>query len=837
MPPLPLENAVDKTNLPLRDKLALFGPSAIPLILPPGTKGKWNKEKGEPWHNYYRYRKNWGTRTKEDTLAPSYQHDLYNTPCNVAVPQGIKTRLGAFDFDVVDADIWEEFFSKNPQFKKNALITIGAKGFTLWILFEGDFSLKWHSIKFGGSGNVEWRSEGNYSVVHGKHPAGMFYQCWVIGQGLVPLKWASLVCPSARWKEWPPLIEPEKRTQSLKAHAPLTSEQAENWEAWIREAYEVIDDSDPLKWRVKCPGEKEHSTDSREEDTILFTGIDGSIPNFHCSHSHCTGEGKTNEIESRRIQAAFFALEKIIIYQDSEALSAEMDRFYIKLAQTGEFFARNRSDPPHLVRWRPGMPREINFTVNTFIGQSGAAHISFGKYKKDKIISCLPPREIIKDFLHHTSQLPLATRIIHSPILVRTEGGAEIVTQKYVPDLEAIVLGDPAQTRDLEMELGEAKDWLLKLVSFWKWVDKIDLARAYSELFTPALLAGGFIKRPVPAFLITADQPDAGKTFWHKAVGWIYGEDVDSNTLAGRTTIGGLEELLSDALYHGENFFFVDELDGKIKSPIMNALLTGAGRKKIRLPFHPMSEVDIEQFVLLLAGVRGFTLEEQFATRIIPMRINRPNGSGFAWSDSGGELVSSWIQKNQGKFLAAIYAVIKKWVLMGEPVSEPDCRFPSWSVGINGVLENVLETNKVTFELVAAQGELSNPIVAWSEEVYEVAPKFFWTQGLIPTYFTINQLRKLVTDAGLGIPGCDMTIRDSSALEKNQNRVLAMKFKALKIVDGPDDRGTIVYRLGKYFLIRYRCGNTRGGDPFYRYLLSQHNAIPVDPKEYVEELV
>jgi hypothetical protein len=832
MPPLPFENALDKTNLPLPEKLALFGPLAIPFILPPGTKGKWDKEKGEPWHEYYRYRKGWRERSRADTLAPGYQHDLYHTPCNVAIPQGSKTHLGAFDFDIINApDIWEEFFAKNPQFKENALLTIGAKGFTLWILFSGAFSQKWHSIKFGEKGNVEWRTEGNYSVVHGRHPSGVFYQCWIIGSGLVPVKWETLVCPSARWKEWPPLTEPKKEEQRFKTHAPLSEQRLKAWETWIRENYSVLDEGDPNKWQVECPNQGQHG-DTREEDTILFTGSDGSTPNFHCSHAHCA---EVNKEQSAKIQRAFFGLEKIILYPDTEAFNSEVERLYARMEESGEFFARNRSDPPLLIRWTPALSGPVILTPNTFNCQMGAAHISFGRPKKDGIVSVLPPREIIKQILDHPSRLRLAKRIIDSPILVKTsDGSARLEARTYIPALESIVLGETKDIEELQMELGEAKDILAELTAYWKWVDKIDLARGLAELFTPALLAGGFIERPVPAFLITADQPDAGKTFWHKAVGWIYGEDVDSNVLGGRTSIGGLEELLASALYHGRNFFFVDELDGKVKSPLINALLTGASRKNIRLPFHPMSEVDIEQFIVLLAGVKGFVLEEQFATRIVPVRINKPSGDGFQWNDSSGNLVSSWIKKNRLKFLGAIYAIIKKWVSLGMPVSAPDSRFPSWSVGVNGVLENVLETARVTFELTLCQADLANPIVAWIEEVHEEVPELFYKKGEEALSYSLNQFRRICVQAGLGIPGTDLSIRDQGALEKNQMRNLGAKFKVLARAGGSDAQETSVFRLGKYFLIRYRCGNKENGQPKYRYLFSEHNIIPVNPKEYIE---
>jgi hypothetical protein len=184
---LPFTGAVDNTNLPLRDKLALFGPSAIPLIVPYGSKGK--PVPGSPWNNYM---KEWSKRTHLDCTAPEYQHDLFcDTPKNIAIRQGGNlSSWCAFDFDTDDPPVWTEFFGANPKLLKDGLVSIGARGFTLWRLFKGPYPARkrvvWSRGQAPGPGEekgayeaVEWRGNG-YSIIHGAHPKGFSYQLFSI---------------------------------------------------------------------------------------------------------------------------------------------------------------------------------------------------------------------------------------------------------------------------------------------------------------------------------------------------------------------------------------------------------------------------------------------------------------------------------------------------------------------------------------------------------------------------------------------------------------------------------------------------------------------------------
>lgn len=177
---LPFSEADDKSDLSLKEKIALFGPDAIPLIIPWGSKGA-----PVPGSILNGYMKDWSHRTLAQTQNPDYQHDLYTQKCNVAIRQGGGlTRICGWDFDTDDASVIGEFFKANPFFMTNGIYTVGARGFTLWVRMKGPYPQRKVEVDVDGQ-KVEWRGNG-YSVIHGLHPSGRMYKIFTLGE--VPWK-------------------------------------------------------------------------------------------------------------------------------------------------------------------------------------------------------------------------------------------------------------------------------------------------------------------------------------------------------------------------------------------------------------------------------------------------------------------------------------------------------------------------------------------------------------------------------------------------------------------------------------------------------------------------
>lgn len=836
MPQLPFEGAIDKSDLALQDKIALFGDEVIPLIIPYGTKGE---SAGGP---FGRYMDDWQTRTVQDALEPNYQADLLSSiRHNAAMRQGGGlTQLVAFDFDTGDEAIIEEFFTANPKLRKS-LFTVGARGFTVWFRIRGPYRQKAVTISIDETHKVEWRGN-KYSLFHGRHPKGMNYRLFIFDEDhpIVTLEWQELRCPHARWKHWPPLCEePKGKAGQRGTGSPLAENILKRRLAWIEEAYGGIlwQSDDGLKVRVICPTCAHHGA-TRDEDTVIFTGADGSTANFHCSHNHCE---TTNKEQTARLLQAFVELETIVLRDSTLNLALIEEQLAARLGATGKFFRRNEKFPYGLLYWFTNLAEPIPIEADSFNGVMGECEIEFArpKYKGGNLYPAKPNTTEIKEFLkyHGWSALPQVKFIIRTPLLCKTSEGARLLYRTYLEETQSIILGSKEEAEELGgvKSIQEAREILDCLCSVWKWNEKIDQARALGQLLTQALLAGGFIERPIPAFLTMADGFNAGKTFWHKTVGWIYGEEVDSVICNDKQRIGGFEEQINYAIYSGKSFFLIDELEGSIKSALLNALLTGATKKTVRVPYAAFIDAAIDHFVLLLAGITGFSFLDHTASRIMPIRLKKISeeaDQGYQWNSPDGKgLMKDWVLDNKARILSAIYRVILEWEALGYPLSAPDGRFPSWNMAVDEILTRILGFPRATEGLDEVQKDLACDVRGWLSDCFAKLAQTHYLykgDGEKAIALDINQLRRLLLAEGLGIPGLDNSLRGDQERKWDQNDKLRRAIERLSHGQ-TDESGNMVFKNGsqeKEIIFRIRKGNKKNGKPNFLYLLSTVNNQP-----------
>jgi SpoU rRNA methylase family enzyme len=838
MPPLPLQNALDKTNLPLPEKLALFGPSAIPLILPYGSKGE--PVGGSPWN---RYMSGWNRRTAEEAREPSYQADLYSPlEKNVAIRQGGElTQIVAWDFDLWDLAPAILFLNANPWAWENALFTVGRKGFTLWFKILGLYPKhKVDDVWENGPKpeldaskeakeaweHIEWRSNG-YSVVHGLHPESKeCYRIYTVGAGMPEVPWAKFYCPDATFKNWPRLFKDENK---YKRGRPLSKELLEARLRIVEELFKIIEIKDEgLRVNVECPNWEAHSSDTGDGQTIVFTGLDGTVPNFHCSHSHCKEE--VNREQSIRLRNAFIEAESIEIKNDITDRDQRI-KLCTRLAGTGNFYRRGNTYPYELVHWRPGMEEPIALSLSNFQDACDSEEIKFSiERKKGGKIFTAPSDRQIKKYLAQpeTNQTRVVKSYSRRPLLTRgPDGSAAILIQTFVPELGVIVLGSAEQESTLELPFEAARELLFTYLSHWKFKTEADRSRGLAQLLTPALLQGGFLARPVPVFLISSDQAAAGKTIWHNFAIKIY-QERQVVKAHGNSAVGGTDDMIRQAIKYGDTFCFVDEIKSAVASPLLNAIVTGQNEADIRSAHEKAVRASIDHLIVLLAGVRkDFSFEAQLSTRVIPIQIllasykRAPDGS----------LLEEWVEKNTLKLLAAIYAIIIKWVEMGSPVTPSNTRFPSWSGCVNGILEKVLGLPHCTEGLTRIQEEVANADVNWLEQIVEVLKEegLFYSQDRDKAItLSPGQIREFLLSHGRPIPG------EYSGNSQNAYRIQAgIIGRALRGL--PHHKATpkvTTFNLGENFVNCYPSGKNEKGRVQYVYLFSSTDLIHCKISQY-----
>lgn len=816
-------------NLSLEEKLARFGEHGIPLIVPWATKGT----PVGPFKNYmFGYQK----RTREDTLTPEYQHDLYcKTPHNVAMRQGGgMTRVVAFDVDTKDEAILEELLEANPKLR-NTFWTQAAKGPTIWFKIKGPYLERKHTIvvqKDGVEHKIEWRGNG-YSVIHGKHPDGMMYEV-VNPAELVELEWSELTCPGPNYsKTWPQLFDKTK-SRSIGPDGepiyPVSSWQLKRRINYVENNYETLDWTDDYaKANVTCKNAESHTKDTGPGQTVIFTGADSKgIVSYHCSHAGCE---ELNKEETGNLIAGFIAAETFILHNQNKRFSQMITDFYGHLATLNCFFRRSESSPFSIQHWKSPMKEPMPLVPESFPTELGAENILFSQMTKKGLVETIAKKAQAETILcaGEAVVLPIAKATVKHPLLVKTDSGAVIMADQYCAELQTIILGQTDDLPVVSFQEGLAQlNWLL---DYWLWKESSDRSRGLAELLTPALLYGGFIKRPIPAMLMMADELAAGKTQWHKTVAAIYRHELEPHAYT-KISIGGLEERMQSALSDGEPFFFIDELDGSIKNTFVNAFITGGDEITVRTAYSRRVKVSAEKMIIMLAGVKSFVIEPQLASRTIPLRILKPATLDHYYTPEGTGL-PEWVRLNQGVLLASIYAVIEEWARTGARLEAPDSRFPLWSQAVNGIL-SMLNLPWATKGVSDIQDEISNPAANWLPDFYELllgSSLLYMGEGKAKK-IQVPGLRWLCDNAGLEIPGVNPMLKDGIR-EANQSRVLGRIITNLHPARETNGRFPI-FRLGESYLIQFK-DKDRHGSMVASYVFSNTTTVPAETVNFCVE--
>jgi hypothetical protein len=824
--------------LTLRAKLDRF-PDGIALILPYGSKGQ--PVAGSVLN---RYMKGWEKRTLEETRTRDYLADLYNLPCNVAIRQGGGvTPFVSFDFDTDQPWVSEAFFKANPKLAKS-FMTKGARGFNVWFLIKGAYPASKKEIDVNGE-KVEWRGNG-YVLIHGRHPSGVDYTI-LQDAPIVEVEWAELVCPGPEWKNWPRAYE---KKEGEKEHQKGSLAKASPWQIkrrreYVEREYEVLSwNEDYSKAQVECKNKDRHSTDTGDGQTIIFTGADSKgLVSYYCSHSHCREEVdgvSFNKEESSALYEGILGAETFILHQQNELLDETLRDLFGHMASLDCYYRRSEKPPYGIIFWRSGLEYPVELSYGTMASSLGREKILFSKRTKKGLSHCLAPEAIVKAILEspYASLLPIARAIIERPLLVKTPEGALLRGNCYVPELETIIL-DSTDTFP-EMEFKEGVELLNLILDFWIWKEPEDRSRGLAELLTPALLQGGFLRRPIPGMLLMADESRAGKTFWHSIVSWSYGVEPDPHVMLQMGS-GNINEQLQYSLIQGKSFFFIDELVGNIQSNYVNAIITGGDETTARTLFGKFSVVPTDKTMIQLAGVKGFVVDPQLASRVIPIRIIKPADDGeYHWAWPDGTLLRDWFRTDSNKVLAAMYAVIKKWAADGYPIDPAESRFPSWAMPVNGLLTKTLNLPAATQGLEEAQAEISGIAGNWLPELFAVLVDLdlVWNGQGAAKMLSAASIAYLSTDHGLTVPERN----PSKVISRSPRAQQGIERKAIKDIfgllakTGVTVEGRPIVKSGDFYILPFMRRSPSGsGNKYEHFVIGRNTSIPRTLEHYIPE--
>lgn len=237
-----------------------------------------------------------------------------------------------------------------------------------------------------------------------------------------------------------------------------------------------------------------------------------------------------------------------------------------------------------------------------------------------------------------------------------------------------------------EVPFSVAVQSLVDLLADFDFSTPADKARAVAGKISPALRAGRWIEDDFPLDVAEADASQSGKTYRQKIAAALYGCRPSAIT-ANRGGVGSLDEAVAAKLIEGRPFIVLDNIRGKIDSPLIETAIRGSGAVHARA-LRTSATVDCSAFTWQLS-TNGAELTVDLANRSIITRIRkRPEGYRFRDYPEGDLL--RHVEAKQAFYLGCVFAVLREWLARGRPTtSEARHDFKAWVRALDWIVQEL----------------------------------------------------------------------------------------------------------------------------------------------------
>ena len=453
------------------------------------------------------------------------------------------------------------------------------------------------------------------------------------------------------------------------------------------------------------------------------------------------------------------------------------------LAATKEYFMHGGS----LARIVKGLDRDVHLEpvkpaalasdferVAALVKLKGKDEDDISKY--EATICPEQTAKLISESAAFKEQIPPVCVLSRCPVLIERDGELVTVTG-YDRGSGILVTGGGAVAT---MSVSEARDLLAGLLEGYRFSTPADLARALAAIITPALILGGLLKGRAPVDLGEADNSQTGKGFRNKLTAAVYRHHVKSVTQQ-KGGVGSMEESFNTLLIRGAAFISLDNIRGRIDSPGIESFLT-EDTYQARIPFSGSVEIDPRRTVVMMTSNKA-DVTTDFANRCSCVRMLRqPDGYEFRSFPEGDVL--DHVLANQGRYLGAVFAVIRAWHEAGKPrTKETRHSFRAWAQTLDWITQNLLEAGPLLDGHSETQARMTNPVQNWLRdvalEVSRAKQSGVWLRA--------NELVDLLSETGIEMPGLSEggDLGDSAtrmAVLQATGRKMGLCFKAGDVV-------------------------------------------------------
>jgi hypothetical protein len=421
---------------------------------------------------------------------------------------------------------------------------------------------------------------------------------------------------------------------------------------------------------------------------------------------------------------------------------------------------------------------------------------------KDDTIPIPPPIEVVRDIMSLRDwPFPPLEGISETPT-IRTDGtilskpGYDPITRLYYVPAPGLNL-PPIQEKPTMEDVKNSTELLKEIICDFPFDGEASLANAIAAIITPVLRP--LISGPAPMTLF--DKPQAG-------TGASLLADITSLIATGRSSAvltapsedEDWRKSITSLLMLGRNVITIDNIEGRLSSPSLAAVLTSISWQDRVLGHSQM--VILPHHVSWIGTGNNIRLAGDLPRRCFWVRMDAKEARPWQRKDFRHPHLVQWIIEKRGTIIIAILTIARSWILSGKPqVKDLPVMgsFETWVdlignvldyAGIKGFLNNLEEMYETADEETP---QWENFISVWLDQLHSNSYTVAELVGYLKTNKELGDA--MPTDIADSIEDKGFTRKLGRALSKRSGVHYANN---LTIYKGRVEHGAIKWNVSKW---------------------------------------
>ena len=431
---------------------------------------------------------------------------------------------------------------------------------------------------------------------------------------------------------------------------------------------------------------------------------------------------------------------------------------------------------------------------------SKAATFTRYDYKGDAH-DCLPPLELSRNIMVAGADwhFPSLLGIVEAPTLrpdftVISVPGYDAQTGLYLEPSRRLAIPQVPE-RPTDSELQDAVDLVLEPLFDFPFIDQASRANMTAAILLSCVRDA--ITGPVPLTLVTKPQPGCGGSLSIDSVA-IIATGRPAHMIPATRDPEEWRKLLTSLLLSGDRYMIFDNVDHTLESEYLAAFLTAlVWKDRILGQSQP---IQLPNRTVCFANGNNARVGGNLVRRIVPVRLDSP--AARPWLRDTGEFkhpkLREWLAENRGRIIAAIFTIVRGWVVAGRPKAADTVvlgSFESYAatvgnllayMGVKGFLSNLEE--------LYSKIDIDTPVWANFFQVWlkELGPEPITVADLVSQLKDNTTLKAAIPDFVADMEGKGYTRRLGNQLAKREGQ----KFdNGLTLARGGEFRKAVMWKV------------------------------------------